>query len=201
MEVVVSCSECDERDYDRRNPSSSLSAEEVEEFNERLRSDTHRLGMMLSTAVTGTAVFASMHWALVEFDRPRIATSDHPLVLWSGASSRSPQSTDITQIGIFDCIEVRLPVSPTAAVLMTWSDLPDVEHVRARGTRDHAANLNAFTVASAERQWFHQPGTLPASRERQPETAVVGARARLHPCRSRSLGATRAYIRDGAEES
>jgi hypothetical protein len=60
------------KDYDRRNPSS-LTAEETEEFNQRLASDTHRLGMMLSTAVTGSAIFASMHWTLVEFDRPLIA--------------------------------------------------------------------------------------------------------------------------------
>jgi hypothetical protein len=29
-----------------------------------------------------------------------------------------------------------------------------------RGTGDHAANLNAFTVASAARQWFHRPGAF-----------------------------------------
>jgi hypothetical protein len=44
---------------------------------------------------------------------------------------------------------------------MTWPDLPDDEHVRTPGTRDHAANVNAFTVASADRQWFHWPGTSP----------------------------------------
>jgi hypothetical protein len=44
---------------------------------------------------------------------------------------------------------------------MTWSDLPDDENVRLRGTRDHAANLNAFTVASADRQWVYRPGTSP----------------------------------------
>jgi hypothetical protein len=80
------------------------------------------------------------------------------LFLWQGAESCSPSATEITQIGMLECIEIRLPLSPTRAVLMTWSDHPDDEHVRVRGTRDHAANLNAFTVASAERQWFHRPG-------------------------------------------
>jgi Protein of unknown function (DUF4238) len=143
--------------YDAANPPS-LPPAELEEYNAQLRSNTNRLVMMLSTATTATAVFASMHWCLLEFERPLVATSDHPLVLWHGAESRSPAATDITQIGIFECIEIRLPLSPTHAVLMTWSDHPDDEHVRVRATRDHAANLNAFTVASAERQWFRRPG-------------------------------------------
>jgi hypothetical protein len=100
-----------------------------------------------------------MHWTLVEFAWPLIATSDHPLVLWPGGASRSLRAAEITQIGILNCIEIRLPLSPNHAVLMTWPDLPDDEHVRTRGTRNHAANLNAFTVASADRQWFHCPGT------------------------------------------
>jgi hypothetical protein len=44
---------------------------------------------------------------------------------------------------------------------MTWADNPDDEGSRVRGTRDHAANLDAFTVASADRQWFHRPGKPP----------------------------------------
>jgi Protein of unknown function (DUF4238) len=149
-----------ELDLDANNPTT-LSAEEVEQFNERLRSDTHRLGMMLSTAVTGTAVFASMHWTLVEFDRPWIATSDQPLVLWTGARARSPHAEDITEFGVLNSIEIRLPVSPTGVVLMTWSDLPDDDHARVAGTRDHAANFNAFTIRAADRRWFHRPGVSP----------------------------------------
>jgi hypothetical protein len=116
---------------------------------------------MLSTATTTTAVFASMHWTLMDFKSPLLATSDHPLVLWLGAGSRNPRVAEITQTNIFGCIEIRLPLSPTAAVLMTWSDSFDDEHVRVHGTRDHAANLNAFTKASAERQWFHRPDKSP----------------------------------------
>jgi hypothetical protein len=147
-------------DYDANNPTN-LSDEEVEQFNEQLRSDTHRLGMMLSTAVTGTGVFASMHWTLVEFNRPWIATSDQPLVLWTGGRAKSPHVDDITELGVIDSIEIRLPVSPTAVVLMTWLNLPDDDHARITGTRDHAANFNAFTIRAADRQWFHRPGVSP----------------------------------------
>lgn len=147
-------------EYDREHPSD-LSETELAEHNAELTSSTHRLVQMLSTGTTTTGIFASMHWTLIEFQQPLLATSDHPVVLWFGAASRSPKATEITQIGILGCIEIRLPLSPTRAVLMTWSDNPDDEHVRVRGTRDHAANLNAFTVASADRQWFHRPGASP----------------------------------------
>ncbi len=49
----------------------------------------------------------------------------------------------------------------TRAVLMTWSDKPDDEGVRVRGSRNHAGRLNAFTIAAADRQWFYLPGTAP----------------------------------------
>ena len=44
---------------------------------------------------------------------------------------------------------------------MTWSDRADDDQCRVDGTRDHARNINAFTVASADRQWFFMPGTKP----------------------------------------
>jgi Protein of unknown function (DUF4238) len=147
-------------EYDREHPTD-LSPEELEEHNIELTGSTHRLIQMLSTATTATGVVASMHWTLIEFQRPLLATSDHPVVLWPGVASRSPQATEVTQIGVIECVEIRLPLSPTRALLMTWSDLPDDEPLRVRGTRDHAANLNAFTVASAERQWFYHPGSTP----------------------------------------
>jgi len=54
-------------------------------------------------------------------------------------------------------MEVRLPVSPHPALLMTWLDDADGA-VPLRGARHHLKNLNAFTVAQAEKQWFHFPG-------------------------------------------
>lgn len=147
-------------EYDAANPTD-LSPAELEEHSAELAGDSHRLMQMMSTGVTATSVFASMHWALVEFQTPLVATSDHPLVLWPGVESRSPATAEITLLGVLECVEVRLPLSPTHAVLMTWSDHFDDDHVRSKGTRDHAANLNAFTVASAERQWFHRPGRVP----------------------------------------
>jgi hypothetical protein len=147
------------KEYDERTVSQ-LNAT-AEEQTDMLLSDSHRLVMMFSTALTATSVFASMHWTLVEFTTPLVATSDHPIVLWPGGRSRAPQPVVLTDTGLMECIEVRLPLSPTCAVLMTWADTPDDEATRVCGTRMHAANLNAFTVAMADRQWFHLPGRAP----------------------------------------
>lgn len=113
---------------------------------------------MMSSALTATSVLASMHWTLVEFPTALLATSDHPVTLWPGAQSQTPQAFEISQVGVLECIEIRLPLSPSRLVLMTWADKADEDHASLRGIRDHAANANAFTVAAADRQWFHLPG-------------------------------------------
>jgi Protein of unknown function (DUF4238) len=126
-----------------------------------LLSNSYRLTRMFATALTLTSVFGSMHWTLVEFERPLIATCDEPVVVWGGGDSEPPRVFEIRSSGVLSCIEVRLPLSPRQAVLMTWADKADDEDARVAGTRDHALNFNAFTAAAADRQWFHQPGPRP----------------------------------------
>jgi hypothetical protein len=111
-----------------------------------------------------------MHWSLVDFASPLVATSDHPVVVWpSHARPQRPQAS--ANEGVLNALEVRVPVSPTAALLMTWLDEKDAATPRLRGARRHASNLNAFTVANMDREWFHLPGTTPP----------VAAGARLLP--------------------
>lgn len=147
-------------EYDQR-PDVHLTEAERERQTALLASDNYRLLEMMRSALTIATVLGSMHWTLVEFATPLIATSDHPAVLWPGAASRAPQAVDITAAGLIECIEIRLPLSPRHAVLMSWSDRADEEDTRVRGSRAQAANFNAFTVATADRQWFHLPGSAP----------------------------------------
>jgi hypothetical protein len=63
--------------------------------------------------------------------------------------------------GMLNALEVRFPLTPTAALLMTWLDDHDAATPRLRGVRQHTASVNAFTVANAEREWFHLPETNP----------------------------------------
>lgn len=59
--------------------------------------------------------------------------------------------------GLINLLEVRAPVSPTAAILLTWLDQADDVDEPVQGGRREARNINAFTIAQAEKQWFQQP--------------------------------------------
>jgi hypothetical protein len=57
-------------------------------------------------------------------------------------------------------LEVRVPVSPRLAVLMTWGNRPD-DPEPVEISEQQAVNLNAFTVAGTDEEWFHLPGPAP----------------------------------------
>ena len=124
-------------DYDERS-NAELPAEALDEQGAMLMSDSYRLISMFSTALTTATVLGSMHWTLVEFASPLVATSDHPVVLWPGIDSSAPRPVEIAEVGIMECLEIRLPLSPQHGVLMTWSDRADDDCVRIRGTRGRA---------------------------------------------------------------
>jgi hypothetical protein len=133
--------------------------EEVASLERYMIGDTARTTRMLSGGLKVASLLGSMHWSLIEFHTPLLATSDHPVVPWPlDDRSRQPQPFSF-DIGLFETLEIRVPVSPFLAIVMTWLDDEDQPEV-VRGTRELAANLNAFTVAQAERQWFHRPGRV-----------------------------------------
>jgi hypothetical protein len=119
---------------------------------------TQRFITMLTTAVKMATVLALMRWQVVRFDGPLLAYSDHPVVLWPLEAARS---APFARQGLAPLValEVRMPISPDAAIVMTWVDRSDETHV-SLGPRA-AAELNAFTVGQAARQWMHQPGSEP----------------------------------------
>jgi hypothetical protein len=153
----------------RRNPKPMLhptgiwlavTQKEINQTEDRLLSETEWLTRMMSIANLLIDVFGSMRWHLIEFREPLIAISDHPVTACGiDGESRRPEPTP-AGIGALNFLEVRAPISPTLALLMTWQDHPDGPVIA--GTKEIAANINAFTIASAERQWMYKPGaTIP----------------------------------------
>jgi hypothetical protein len=131
------------------------------ELERHLLGDTNRLMGMLSLGRKLASAFGSMHWTLVKFAAPLLATSDHPIVLWPrDARARGPEATPMN-LGVLETLEVRVPMSPKLAILMTWGDWLDTGEARVNGARHHAEGLNAFTIAEADRQWFHWPTKVP----------------------------------------
>ncbi len=86
----------------------------------------------LMTVLTRTAKMAAlarhMRWQVLRFDAPVLAYSDHPVVVWPMNLARSgPFSRQ--HLAPLDAVEIRVPIAPTAAILMTWVDRSDAEAV------------------------------------------------------------------------
>lgn len=94
---------------------------QVELAGEKFLSDTGRLVSMLGLSRLVTTHLASMHWTLLRFDRPVIAVSDQPVVIWPLTRGRSDASIDPAW-GPGEALEVRVPVSSNLAMVMAWVD-------------------------------------------------------------------------------
>lgn len=130
---------------------------------ERLRglySDkTRQLVTMISTSYKLSSVIGCMRWRLLRFDATLLAYSDHPVVVW-------PLEVDATDgfsepnLDPMNAIEVSVALSPRLALLMTWANAPDDDFGVSADLAD-AGQLNALTIAQADRQWMHQLGDEP----------------------------------------
>lgn len=148
----------------RRNPEPMLrnglwlpmTHSAINEFEDHSLENTAWLTRMMGISKKITGIFCSMRWTLLEFETPCLALSDHPVVEWPlDAEYRRPEP-NLAGTGALNLLEVRVPVSPTTAILMTWSDeLGIVDRMEA--TQEVAANINAFSIANGERQWVRQP--------------------------------------------
>lgn len=119
---------------------------------------TQRSLAMLSYAMKVASVLGLMRWQILRFAGPELAYSDHPIVLWP---LKLPSSRPFRrqELGPVETFEIRVPIAPDAAVLMNWIDLDDEVGIQMSSAA--AAEMNAFTVAQAEKEWMHQIGQEP----------------------------------------
>jgi hypothetical protein len=122
-------------------------------------STTARFVTMLSIGSKLGPVLGSMRWHVLDFGAPVLAVSDHPIVSWP-ADVRMTEAFTLPRLGPLGAVEVRVPLSAEIAVLMTWHDIPDRGRAVAADRR-LAAELNAFVVGQADREWMHYPGVEP----------------------------------------
>jgi hypothetical protein len=122
-------------------------------------STTARFVTMLSTGSKLGAVLGSMRWHVLDFGAPVLAVSDHPVVTWP-ADVRMTEAFTAPRLGPLGAVEVRVPLSDRMGILMTWQDVPDAG-VPVPAQPRLAAELNAFVVGQADRQWMHCPGVEP----------------------------------------
>jgi hypothetical protein len=119
---------------------------------------TNRLMTMLSYAIKVSSVLSLMRWHVLRFDGPLLAYSDHPVVLWP-INVESTRPFKRQGLGPLTMREIRVPIAPDVAILMNWIDRTDEVGVPMKGRA--AAELNAFTVSQADREWMHRPGSQP----------------------------------------
>jgi hypothetical protein len=142
-------------------PAPDESLEEVaHKLIGHVSSDTYRLVEMIKTARAVAVAVGSMHWTLVRFARPRLVTSDQPVVVWPLSRGRARPCPNNLDAGVTDILEVFVPFAPDLLLLMTWVGGPDNPDVIS-GANRHIATANAFVVANADAQWFHEPGVQP----------------------------------------
>jgi hypothetical protein len=113
---------------------------------------------MIAYAVKVASVLGVMRWQALRFEEPLLAYSDHPVVLWPiGEASSAPFARQ--GIGALGTLEIRVPISPKAAILMNW--IPQDDDYAVWLPPSAAAELNAFTVSQAEEEWAHKLGREP----------------------------------------
>jgi hypothetical protein len=127
--------------------------------------DTQRLLRMNLLSAKVSASLGSMTWTLLRCNTDDLALSDQPVALWPiGVESQLRRAEKLWVAGLVNLLEVRVPVSPRLAILMTWADrVDDPEPVDV--ITQQAINLNAFTITGADQEWFHRPGADPHSNQ------------------------------------
>jgi hypothetical protein len=126
---------------------------------ERLATDTARLLDMQRWLYGFSALFFAMRWTLIRFPRPILITCDHPVVMWREAD-RAAVPSDNSGIGVEHLLEVRYPLNSQVCLLMTWLEGVDDSEILS-GSRAQAKNINSFTRAAAELEWFSLPDINP----------------------------------------
>jgi uncharacterized protein DUF4238 len=102
-----------------------------------------------------TDMFFILAWKLLRFPEPCLITSDHPVSYWH---EPGPQD-GLRGIGPLTAREIRIPLSPSVALLLTWppaiDEVDDVEH---EGDELIARCLNRdLLVWPASEQWLTSP--------------------------------------------
>lgn len=175
---------------------SGMSEADAENDARIMGSGTQRLIAMQRWLYGFSALFFAMRWTLIEFARPALITCDHPVVMWD-AANRACAPTDLSGTGVKDLLEVRYPLNSTTCLLMTWLEGGDDPEV-VRGNKALARNINSFTRAAAEDEWFYLPDTKPPfsderSRLLPLSTQIYGEYADARIADRRQIGITLAF--------
>lgn len=121
--------------------------------------DEMRIEAMLKDVSRVASALMSMHWSLIAFDDPLLASCDQPVVCVPRLRDGEQMPiAAMPRTGFLETAEIRFPVSPSLTLLLTWLPAPDQAAVL-KGEYRHAADVNRSTHAQADKDWFYRPGS------------------------------------------
>lgn len=121
-------------------------------------SDRFRFEVMIGHIPKLATLVASMHWSLLCFRSARLLTSDHPVVPVPIARGEVEPMSAVPRYGFGNVREFYFPVTPRAALLLTWLDEPHAPRPFS-GRVHHARAINTGARAQADQHWFQLPGS------------------------------------------
>jgi hypothetical protein len=118
-----------------------------------LISKNETMRALVDTSRVMANALVNMRWQMVRWPRPVLLSSDQPAVCWRAPHQSSPW-------GVSQAVEMRMPLSPTQAVVASWHDGPDADEV-VEGDRLAAMSMNHHTRKHRVDWLYWQPGTEP----------------------------------------
>jgi hypothetical protein len=137
-----------------------LTAEQMAAADERLRGQRYHVRTLLGQVNRLGSMFGCMHWALVQFDRDCLITSDQPVVMLPLSPAPISPASSVPVSGLANMIEVRFTLDPRQALLLTWVETPDTVQPFA-GTYSQACSINCAVRAQSLKEWMCRPQTTP----------------------------------------
>jgi Protein of unknown function (DUF4238) len=147
--------------------------------------------LMLESVDQLVPILLDRHWTLEIARKPRLLTSDHPLVIW-----RTPSPRDQYEgVGIANAEQVRFPLDPGKQLVLTLTQGPPVRPIEPNRVRacnaDIASACHRFVVGHPNRPRPIQEVPLASKRpvlrfntgplyEKQPDGSIVYRGEVLH---------------------
>jgi hypothetical protein len=151
------------------------------------------VGLLVNSIVTMADVFAEMRWTAVYFERPMLVTSDSPISMWR----REELDNEMMGMGPQSVDEVRLPLSPTLALLLTHDT---GEPRRVKGDEAMACELNIGTCEFAQQPRIFvvadPPPPFPTTRDELVRVPVVSELSVLPPLQAHRLDMGQSLIEE-----
>lgn len=119
----------------------------------RLETQESMVQAGIGTGIILTNALVNMCWTIVGFGKPVLLSSDQPVVCWYAPHRAGPWAPSLA-------VEIRVPLSPTQALVASWHDEPDRSQVL-RGQALAGLSMNHYTARQAADWVYWLPGTTP----------------------------------------